>query len=97
MFVTANIPKEKLSLRTSPQAGVAIPFKDPRRTEKRYPLETCRGLPRQCAHWLAMTFFSSRVVKPEFLHNFFSMVKSTTFEKVGNPAKAVASFYVNQK
>ena len=35
--------------------------------------------------------------RPDFLHNFTPVVKSTACEKVGNPAKAVEAFYVNRK
>ena len=35
--------------------------------------------------------------RPDFLHSFPCVVKSTEREKVGNPAKAVEAFYVNRK
>jgi hypothetical protein len=34
---------------------------------------------------------------PKFMHKGAAVVKITTAEKVGNPSKPVASFYVNQK
>ena len=49
--VTENL----VSLRTSPQAGVAIPYGGARQFLPSIVPEIWRGLPRQCAHWLAMT------------------------------------------
>ena len=45
----------------------------------------------------ALSAGASRLVKSEFLHKNFPMVKSTTREKVGKFSKGVASDYVNQK
>ena len=55
----------------------------------------CVGILPVCgAHWLPAHAGLSR---GDFLYRFFSVVKTTTCEKVGKSAKGVAYFYVNQK
>ncbi len=56
--VCQKSPDDRVSLRTSPQAGVAIPPIEVKYfIYERKLFENPEGFPRQCAHWLGMTWF----------------------------------------